>query len=115
MQIARFAVPDRGGARGEVFVSVFGNETGGLLAKVNRWRKEIDLPEVNEAGMAQVVSALDAANPEAKLIDMTNSNRRLVAAIVPRGGSYWFYKLRGDLEAVTPERDAFVAFAKSPP
>ena len=46
---------------------------------------------------------------------MTNNNKRLVGAIVPRGGRYWFYKLLGDAEAVAPERDAFVALAKAAP
>jgi hypothetical protein len=113
MQVAKFAVPQRGNASGEVFVSVFPNDTGGTLANVNRWRKEIGLQEVSEAGLAQLVSTLDPANPEAKLVDMTNSNKRLLAAIVPRQGVYWFYKLRGDADAVTPEKEAFVAFVRS--
>jgi hypothetical protein len=113
MQVAKFAVPQRGNASGEVFVSVFPSDTGGTLANVNRWRKEIGLQEVNEAGLAQLVSTLDPANPEAKLVDMTNSNKRLLAAIVPRQGVYWFYKLRGDADAVTPEKEAFVAFVRS--
>lgn len=115
MQFAKFAVPQREKATGEVFVSVFPNDTGGLLANVNRWRKEIGLPDATEADLAGLVKALDPSRPEAKLIDLTNSNRRLVAAIVPRNGSYWFYKLRGDADAVTPERDAFVNFVNSHP
>jgi hypothetical protein len=115
MQVAKFAVPERSGATGEVFVSVFPGDTGGLLANVNRWRTEIGLAAADDAEAARVVSALDPARPEAKLIDMTNNNRRLIAAIVPRDGSYWFYKLRGDADAVTPEREAFVNFAKSMP
>ncbi len=115
MQVARFALPERGGAKAEVFVSVFGSDTGGTLANVNRWRREIGLPEVDDAGLPQVVSPLDPADPQTKLIDLTNNNRRLVAAIVPRDGRYWFYKMRGDLDAVSPERDAFVAFVKSTP
>jgi len=111
MQVARFALPERGGAKAEVFVS----DTGGTLANVNRWRREIGLREVDDAGLPQVVSPLDPADPQTKLIDLTNQNRRLVAAIVPRDGQYWFYKLRGDLDAVSPERDAFVAFVKSTP
>jgi hypothetical protein len=115
MQVARFTLPERGGAKAEVFVSVFGSDTGGTLANVNRWRREIGLSEVDDAGLPQLVSPLDPADPTTKLIDFTNNNRRLVAAIVPRDGRYWFYKLRGDLEAVSPERDAFVAFVKSTP
>jgi hypothetical protein len=115
MQAARFAVPERGHAKAEVFVSVFDGDTGGTLANVNRWRRDLGLPEVDDAGLPQVVSPLDPADPRTKLIDFTNNNRRLIAAIVPRDGRYWFYKLHGDLEAVTPERDAFVAFVKSTP
>lgn len=115
MQVARFAVPERGSAKADVFVSVFPSDTGGTLANVNRWRRQIGLGEVDQTAMAQAVSALDPANPEAKLIDMTNNNKRLIGAIVPREGRYWFYKLLGDIEAVAPEKEAFVAFAKSKP
>ena len=38
MQVAKFAVPERGAARAEVFVSVFETDTGGQLANVNRCR-----------------------------------------------------------------------------
>jgi hypothetical protein len=115
MQVAKFAVPQRSGATGEVFVSVFPNDTGGLLANVNRWRNEIGLQRTEEGELGSLVSTLDPALPDIKLVDMTNNNRRLIAAIVPRGGSFWFYKLRGDAAAVTPERDAFLAFVKSTP
>ena len=115
MQVAKFAVPARSGATGEVFVSVFPSDTGGLLANVNRWRREIGLENTDDSEVAKVVSALDPSRPEAKLIDMTNNNRRLIAAIVPRDGSYWFFKLRGDAGAVTPEKDPFIGFVKSMP
>jgi hypothetical protein len=115
MQIARFAVPEHGRAKAEVFVSVFETDTGGTLANVNRWRRELGLREVDDAGLPQLVSPLDPADPQTKLVDFTNNNRRLVAAVVPRDGMYWFYKLHGDLDAVSPERDAFVTFVKSTP
>jgi hypothetical protein len=115
MQVAKFAVPARSGATGEVFVSVFPSDTGGLLANVNRWRREIGLANTDDAEVAKIVSALDPSRPEAKLIDMTNNNRRLIAAIVPRDGSYWFFKLRGDAGAVTAEKDPFIGFVKSMP
>ena len=115
MQTAKFAVPEREGAKAEVSVSIFPSDTGGTLANVNRWRRQIGLGEVDEAGLAPIVSPLDPARPEARLIDMTNNNKRLLGAIVPREGRYWFYKLLGDAAAVAPEKDAFIAFAKSKP
>ena len=115
MQVAKFSVPERGASRAEVFVSVFPNDTGGLLGNVNRWRRQIGLAEVGEGELSGMVSTLDPSNPKAMLVDMTNSNKRLIGAIVPRGESYWFYKMLGDDAAVAPEKESFVSFAKSNP
>ncbi len=115
MQVARFAVPERNGAKAEVGVSVFPNDTGGTLANVNRWRRQIGLTEVGEGELSSVVSPLDPASPGAILVEMVNDSKKLLGAVVPRNGSYWFYKLMGDTAAVSPEKEAFVAFAKSKP
>lgn len=115
MQVAKFSVPERGASRAEVFVSVFPNDTGGLLGNVNRWRQQVGLAEVGEGELSGMVSTLDPANPKAMLVDMTNSSKRLIGAIVPRGDSYWFYKMLGDDAAVAPEKESFVSFAKSNP
>ena len=115
MQVARFAIPERGAAQAEVFVSVFPNDTGGTLANVNRWRKQLGLDAITEEDLPSLVKPLDPAKPEAMLVELTNNNKQLVGAIVPRGGSFWFYKLLGDSAAVVPEKDSFLAFTKSDP
>jgi hypothetical protein len=115
MQLAKFVVPQRGSARADVSVSVFPNDTGGTLANVNRWRRQIGLPEVKENELSGVVSALDPAAPGAMLTEMKSGTRQLLGAIVPRDGRYWFYKLMGDAEAVAPEKESFLAFVKSKP
>ena len=115
MQLARFAVPARNGANAEVFVSVFPSDTGGTLANVNRWRRQLQLPEVEEANLAAMVTPLDPALPDAVLVDLTKDARRLLGAIVPRGGQWWFYKLLGDAAVVGAEHDNFVRFVKSAP
>ncbi|MBI5393849.1 MAG: hypothetical protein HZA91_00980 [Verrucomicrobia bacterium] len=115
MQLAKFAVPARGSAKAEVAVSVFPSDTGGTLANVNRWRGQIGLAPIAEAELPKQITALDPANPQAFLVDLKNNDRQLIAAIVPRGGQWFFYKLLGDAAAVTPEKDAFVAFVKSEP
>ena len=115
MQVAKFSVPPRGSAKAEVFVSVFPSDTGGTLANVNRWRKQVGLAEVKESELSSVVSPLDPAAPGAILVDMKSDSKQLLGAIVPRDGRYWFYKLLGDAEAVAPEKESFVVFAKSKP
>lgn len=115
MQIARFAVPQQNGAGGEVFVSVFPNDTGGTLANVNRWQRQMKLPESDEKSLASLASPLDPAIPNAVLVDLANGSQRLLGAIVPRGDQWWFYKLMGDSAAVGAERETFIRFAKSTP
>lgn len=111
MQVARFAVP----GKAEVFVSVFSNDTGGTLANVNRWRRQLKLPEVTAQDLPSLISSLDSGNSQSLLVDMTSNGQELIGAIVPRDGRYWFYKLQGDGGAVAPQKNAFIAFAKSIP
>ncbi len=115
MQMAKFAVPDRGAAKAEVSVSIFPNDTGGTLANVNRWRGQVGLAPVKEGELASMVSPLDPSSPDAILVDVKSDTKRIIGAVVPRNGSYWFYKLMGDAEAVAPEKESFAAFAKSKP
>lgn len=116
MQVAVFHVPDQDNAKAEVSVSVFPGEAGGTLANVNRWRtKYVGLSPVTEQDLPQLISPLDPATPGSVLVDLKNNNKRLIGAIVPRAGNYWFYKINGDDAAVAPQKEAFIAFAKSNP
>jgi hypothetical protein len=115
MQLAKFAVTQRGSAKAEVSVSIFPNDTGGTLANVNRWRQQIGLPVLKDGELSSVASPLDPSAPGAILVDMKSDSKQLLGAIVPRDGRYWFYKLMGDAEAVAPEKESFVAFVKSKP
>ncbi len=116
MQAAKFSVPPAAaGGKAEVAVSTFPSDTGGTLANVNRWRRQMGLADVDEAGLAAVTSPLDAALPGAVLADLAKENRRMLGAIVPREGVWWFYKMTGDAEAVNAAHEAFVFFAKSAP
>ncbi len=115
MQVARFTVPQPNGGAGEVFVSVFPNDTGGTLANVNRWRRQMKLPEIGDKELASLAKPLDASLPNAILVELTNDTQRMLGAIVPRGGQWWFYKMLGDAAVVSAERDNFIRFAKSNP
>lgn len=118
MQVAKFGVT-KDGAKADVSVSVFPSDTGGTLANVNRWRRQLGLGEVDEAGLAECVTPLEGATidgaPGAVVADLTNDNRRLLGAIVPRDGKWWFYKMMGDTAVVEAERETFLHFVKSQP
>jgi hypothetical protein len=114
MQVAKFSVPEKDGAKAEVSVSVFPSDTGGTLANVNRWRRQLGLPEVDENGLQSCVTGLDAT-PGSVLVTLTNEQRQMLGAIVPREGKWWFYKMTGDAPAVASAHEDFVRFVKTAP
>lgn len=115
MQVAKFAVPEQNGAKAEVAVSIFPSDTGGTLANVNRWLGQIGQQPVDEARLGEFVKPLEGAPEGSLLIDLPGEPKRIVGAIVPRDGRYWFYKMMGDAAAVTAAKDAFVSFSKAQP
>jgi len=107
------------GGKADVSVSVFPSDTGGTLANVNRWRRLLGMNDVDESGLQECTTNLGGATiegaPGAVLADLSNDNRRLLGAIVPREGRWWFYKIVGDAPVVNAEHDTFVQFVKSQP
>lgn len=113
MLLASFAVADEKLGKATVTVSAFPGDVGGLLANVNRWRRQIGLGEVAEADLPKLVTALDAAAGPAKLVDLAGANTRIVGAVVPYKGQTWFYKMMGDEKIVEQQRDAFIKFVQT--
>jgi hypothetical protein len=113
--LAEFAITGANGAKAEVNVA---QANGGLLANVNRWRRQIGLDALDESGLDKVVAAMDVTGGKATLVDMTGTDfrtgqpTRLVGAIVPMNGQTWFYKLMGDASVVEAQKAAFLKFVQ---
>jgi hypothetical protein len=110
MQDAKFSAAH---GKAIITISVFEGTAGGVLPNINRWRGQIGLSPVDEAGLAPLITNLDSSGQGAKLVDMNGTQERMVAAIVPRGAKTAFFKLLGDPAAVGAEKDRFVAFVKT--
>lgn len=115
MQNAKFTVPAQNGVTADVTVSIFPSSTGDTLTNVNRWRGQIGLEKIDEAGLAKIVQPLDPKNPQAILVDMENQGKRLIAVAMPRGKGWFFYKILGGSAAVAPQKEAFLSFVRSEP
>jgi len=116
MVLAKFAIGGDNGA-GEVSVSAFPGDVGGVSANVNRWRDQIGLEPVPAGEMDRLVTSLDVMGGKAMVVDMTGKKgaqeTRLIGVIVPRGGQTWFYKLTGDAAVAEREKRAFLKFVQS--
>ncbi len=115
MQEARFSAPGPDNTEAEVSFAVLGGTGGGVLANVNRWRRQLGMEPVDQAGLGKITAALDVPAGIATLVDMTAEAKqtRIVAAIVPRGNATWFFRLSGPSSAVETQKAAFVKFVKS--
>ena len=100
---------DAGGGA-EVAITAFPGDVGGLLGNVNRWRRQAGLSEVDDAGLAQAVTPLDANGLRFFVVDASGGASPVVAALVPWNGGTWFFKLTGPPAAVARARPAFLSF-----
>lgn len=115
MQLARFNVAGDSGESGEASVAVLGGDGGGMLANVNRWRRQMGLAPVAPAELAGVVRALPEVAPGASLvvIDAPAENRQMRVVVVPLADESWFYRLTGSADLVSRQEPALIAFAQS--
>jgi hypothetical protein len=117
--LAQFII-QANGAQAEVNVSQLAGEGGGLLANVNRWRRQLGLPPVSqEEDFSKMVDSLTVPGGQVQVVDFNGTNvktgqaARLVGVVLPRNGQTWFYKLMGDPGVVAAQKDAFLKFIQS--
>ncbi len=109
MQAAKFSLP---GA--DVAVSIFPSDTGGMISNINRWRTQLGLPPETAENLASAAQPLPGAPADSALVELSHNGKSLLAAVVPRGGKFFFYKLLGDSTAVSTARAEFITFASHP-
>lgn len=111
MRAATFLPP--GG--GEVTVIALPGDVGGELANVNRWRGQIGLAPLEEAGLNAARATVSSRAGAVSVYDFTGGGAlktRLVAGVLRAGETTWFFKLMGPQDAVASARPAFVALLK---
>jgi hypothetical protein len=118
MLLAKFVLPDPAEPKAEVTVSVLGGDGGGLLANINRWRRQLTLEPLEDGALGKVSTPLDVAGRKGILVDMSGQGTngqptRIIGAILPSEEQTWFYKLTGDPQIAQQEKDAFVQFVQT--
>jgi hypothetical protein len=119
MLIASYLVTDTQGGQAHITISSFPGDVGGVLANVNRWYKQLGLPPVEESGLAAATHSLEVDGGKAILVDSrgidvkTGRKASLVAAMAPRDGNTWFFKMLGDESVVSQEKAAFLKFVQT--
>jgi hypothetical protein len=92
-------------------VVVLPGPAGGELANVNRWRGQIGLPALDDAGLTASRKVLRTKAGPLKVYDFTSDGKprsRLVAGLAESRGETWFVKMTGDADAVGAAREDFM-------
>ena len=110
IRIANLAIAGTTG-KAEVAVTSFPGEVGTELDNVNRWRRELKLPPVEEGDVSSQSVTVDSM--DGKLFDISGATEQTVVAMVSRNGATWFFKLRGETATVEAAKPAFTEFLKS--
>lgn len=109
-----YTVPGEAGAVGDLSITAFPGDTGGLHANVNRWRGQIGLAPISDADVEKSTEHIDANGLHITFVEMVgtsgNPPMRLLGAIVPHERETWFFKLTGPDALVASQREAFRTF-----
>jgi hypothetical protein len=116
MRKASYSVPGEGG-ESDLSVTAFPGDVGGELMNVNRWRGQVGLPSIRQDELEASVKRLEANGLRFTLVELAPGGgpgaKSMLGAIVPYGGSTWFFKLMGPGPAVAAAKPAFIEFLHS--
>ena len=121
MRLASFSSAEKDGESADISVVTLGGPAGGALANVNRWRGQIGLAAVDEAGLATMLTDTQIDEKPARIIDMAGTEppegktkpQRTIVGMVEVAGQTWFFKMSGEDSVVAAEKPAFLAFLNS--
>jgi hypothetical protein len=117
MRKGSYTVPGKDGTEADLSITAFPGDVGGNVANVNRWRGQLELPPLPEAELGSVMQHVDIGDLHVDVVEFANTQsakpQRMIGAIVPFGGSTWFFKLTGPDALVAGERDAFLSFLRT--
>ena len=118
MRVASFEISD-GGKQADVSVIPMGGTAGGNLANVIRWRGQVGLGSVDEEAVQKMTEKVVIAGQDSDLFDIAGSGsdgsgaQRIIASVLHREDTAWFFKIIGDADLVEKNKPAFVSFLKS--
>ena len=100
----------------EASVVVLPGPAGGELANVNRWRGQIGLPPIDEAGLASARKTVESKAGAVSIYDFSSEGEkksRVIAGLVVASGNSWFVKMTGDADPVAAAKADFTDLLES--
>src|SRR5262249_49651372 len=113
MRYASCNAAEPNGDKVDVSVVTFPGDGGSDADNVNRWRRQIGLPPIDDAAIRPTIVPVQAADAIFSTVDIGGTNLATFAAWTRRQGHVWFFKATGPNTALQKEKSNFVKFVQS--
>ena len=100
-------------AEGDLSITAFPGDTGGLAANLNRWRSQVSLPAEETPALLADAEKFNSNGLDFVVVNYAGGGRRLLGAVATYGGNTWFFKLTGPDALVAAQKGAFDAFLRT--
>jgi hypothetical protein len=118
MRVGYFAIPGPDNQKAEVTIIPLPGLAGTDLDNVNRWRGQIGSGPLTAEELAKTALKVPIGGGEGQLFDLEGGadktpRLRMIAAILRREGTAWFFKLTGEDKLVSGQKAAFTKFLET--
>lgn len=104
---------DKDGKTAEFYVSSLAAAGSDVALNVNRWRGQAGLKSLKENEISNEVKDISIGGEKGSITEISGEKQSIIGAIVVKGDTGWFFKLVGDPDVVSGEKDNVRAFLKS--
>jgi hypothetical protein len=119
MRVGNFEIKGAEGEEARVTIIPLAGIAGGDLGNVNRWRGQIGLGPITAEDLKKQEEKVEIAGMPAPLYDLAGNSpeikerMHILASMVLKDGTSWFFKMMGHDKLVQQQKGAFVQFLKS--
>jgi hypothetical protein len=118
MRLASFKVNGTDATSADVSVTAFPGDAGGLVSNVNRWRGQLELPQLEENRLRQTIQQREIQGAPAYFVDLqtvehSSKPSRILGAVMERPDRTWFVKMTGPPALLESQRQKFFDFVTS--
>lgn len=104
---------DHDGRTAEFYISSLAAGGSAVGPNVNRWRGQAGLKTLSKDELSNEVDDISIGGESGSFIEISGEKQSIIGAIVVKGDTGWFFKLVGDPDVVSHEKDNVKAFLKS--
>lgn len=107
---------NQGAKSARLTITPLAGQAGGLVGNIDRWRKELKLPEASGEQIQKEAAKIEIDGRPAYFVDLANPKmpeHRIVGALLFQEQGSWFFKMFGAADLIESQKPAFEAFLRS--